>query len=205
MDGKPPSSHQEFFGIIEALNSAGCNLLQKRPGEAKPLPKLWLNPLSGEALGPPSTPDERAILAKHDPELMALLDELKERPYAVTQRLRDDEAQRQSLMSVVYDEAAHRLNPYRGDNETAKGELMRRDPLLGQFFEQEARDVEMPIFGKNKNLTVAGKLAKDPSVAGLVQLAERIHEGWRQQDKLAAQQQRAAAEETLKRLEGAAA
>ena len=52
-------------------------------------------------------------------------------------------------------------------------------------------------------MTVAGKLAKDPSTAALVQLAQRIHENCLAEDKLAAQQQRAAAEETLKRLEGA--
>ena len=82
---------------------------------------------------------------------------------------------------------------------------MKRDPLLAEFYQQEAKDVEIPIFGKNKNMTVAGKLAKDPSTAALVQLAQRIHENCLAEDKLAAQQQRAAAEETLKRLEGAAA
>jgi len=51
---------------------------------------------------------------------------------------------------------------------------------------------------------VFGKPAKDPSTAALVQVAARIHENWLAEDKLAAQQQRAAAEEALKRLEAAA-
>jgi hypothetical protein len=46
---------------------------------------------------------------------------------------------------------------------------------------------------------------KDPRMFGLVKLAERIHDQWLAEDKHAAWAQRAAAEEALRRLEGAAA
>jgi hypothetical protein len=81
----------------------------------------------------------------------------------------------------------------------------KRDPDLAKFYEQEAQSVEIPIFGKNKNKTVAGRLAKDPSTAALVNVAARIHEQWREEDQLAAEQARAAAEATLKRLQASAA
>jgi hypothetical protein len=81
----------------------------------------------------------------------------------------------------------------------------KRGPDLAKFYQEEAQPIELPLFGKNRNLTVVGKLAKDPSTAGLVKVAARIHENWLAQDKLTAQQQRAAAEETLKRLEAAIA
>lgn len=204
MDGKPPSSHQEFFGIIERLNEAGCNLLQRKPNDAPPIPKPWTNPIDGSALAPPKTPDERAVLAKTDPELLQWFDRMAKSPYKAVAEMREAEAQRQSLMSVVYGQTEHQLNPYRGSNETAKGEFMKRDPLLAKFYEEEARDVELPIF-KNKNLTVIGKLAKDPSTASLVQLAERIHDQWQAADKATALEQRAAAEEALKKLAEAAA
>jgi hypothetical protein len=82
---------------------------------------------------------------------------------------------------------------------------MKRDPLLAEFYQQEAKDVEIPIFGKNKNLTVFGKLAKDASVAGMVQLAERIHDQWQAADKATALAARGKAEEELRRLEASAA
>jgi hypothetical protein len=54
-------------------------------------------------------------------------------------------------------------------------------------------------------MTIANRLTKDPAVAGLVSLAERIHEQWQAADKSAALEQRAAAEEALKKLVEAAA
>jgi hypothetical protein len=60
-------------------------------------------------------------------------------------------------------------------------------------------------FGKSRNMTIANRLTKDPPVAGLVSLAERIHEQWQAADKSTALEQRAAAEEALKKLAEAAA
>ena len=54
-------------------------------------------------------------------------------------------------------------------------------------------------------LTIANRLSKDPAVAGLVSLAERIHEQWQAGDKATALEQRAAAEEALKKLAEVAA
>jgi len=63
--------------------------------------------------------------------------------------------------------------------------------------------MEISIFGRNRNMTIAAKLAKDPSIAGLVQLAGRIYEQWQAADKATAlEQRRTAAEAALKRLEG---
>lgn len=77
-----------------------------------------------------------------------------------------------------------------------------RDPKLAEFYQREAKDVELPLFGKNRNETVVGKLSKDAGTAALVQVAARIHEDWLAQDKAVAQEQRAAAEDALRRLEG---
>jgi hypothetical protein len=76
---------------------------------------------------------------------------------------------------------------------------------LAEFYQEEARPVEIPIFGRNRNMTVANKLTEDPSTSALVQLAERIHEHWQAADKATALEQRAAAEEALKKLAEAAA
>src|SRR5262249_39487996 len=159
-----------------------------------------------EILPPPKTPDEKTVLARHDPELLRWFEEMTKHPYKTVAAHNEAEAQRQSLSSIEYGEMQHKTNPFVvNSSETAKAEFTKRDPLLAAFYKAESVPVTIEIFGKTKNLTVAGKLAKDPSMAGVVQLAERIHEQWQAEDRLAAQQQRAAAEETLKRLEASAA
>jgi hypothetical protein len=200
-----PTPWQEFSSIIERLGQAGVNLLQNRPGDAKPLPKLWLHPLSGEPLAAPKGPDERATLQRHDPELLRWFEEMRKHPYKTVAAHNAAEAQRQSLSSIQYGAAEHERNPFRGTNETAKGEFVKRDPELAAFYQAEARPVAIEIFGKNKNQTVVGKLAKDPSTAGVVQLAERIYGQWQAADKADALAARAKAEEELRRLAASAA
>src|SRR5262249_7843260 len=145
------------------------------------------------------------VLAKHDPELMRWFEDMTARPYATVAKYNEAEAKRESLSAIRYGEAEHALNPFRGDNETAKAEFVRRDPELAKFCQEEAKDVSIPLFGKNRNMTVIARLAKSPDIAALVQLGAQIHEHWLAEDRAAAQQARAAAEETLKRLERAAA
>ena len=109
-----------------------------------------------------------------------------------------------ALASIVYDENTDKLNPFRGTNETAKAEFTKRDPILARFYEAEAKRVSIPLFGKAaRNLTIEGKLVKDPAVGGIAIAAQRIHSNWVAADKVLAQQQRAQAEAALKRLDAA--
>jgi hypothetical protein len=151
------------------------------------------------------TPDERVVLAKTDPELLQLLDELDARPYATINKLRQAEAQRQAIMAIPYGEKEHQLNPFKNDNQTARAQFMKRDPELAAFYEREAKDVEVPIFGRHRNMTIEAKLLRDPSTAALVRVAEQIARQWNAEDVATAKEQRAAAELALKKLEGAAA
>src|SRR5262245_14918462 len=48
-----PTQRQEMAALIEKIAAAGCNLLQKRPGDAPPVPKPWTDPVTGEALPNP--------------------------------------------------------------------------------------------------------------------------------------------------------
>src|SRR5262245_10646206 len=199
-----PSPWTEFHSILQRLNDAGCNVLQERPDAEKPLPTAWVNPITQQPLPPPKTPDERGILQKSNPELLQLLDELEARPYATIRKLREAEAERQAIMAIPYGEKEHQLNPFRGDNKTAQGQFERRSPTLAKFYQSEAKDVEIPIFGRNKNMTVEAHLLKDPSTAALVRVAEQIARQWNAEDVATAKEQRAAAEQALKKLEGAA-
>jgi hypothetical protein len=70
-------------------------------------------------------------------------------------------------------------------------------------YEQEAKRVEIPLFGKSRNMTIEARAIKDPAIGGLAKAAQQIHANWIASDKLLAQQQRAAAEADLKRLDAA--
>jgi hypothetical protein len=200
MDGKPPSAHKEFFALVEALAKAGCNILQARPNESPAIPALWINPLTNRPLPAPKTPDERALLAKRDAELLRLFDALEKEPYRVVQQMREDEAKREAMTKIESNENTHLANPFCRNDESAKAELFKRDPMLAQFCQQEARPVELNLFGAQRDLTVRGKLTKDPAAATIVELAEKIHQQWRMEDKAAAADARAAAEAKLAEL-----
>jgi len=200
MDGKEPSAHKEFFTLIEALAKAGCNILQARPNELAPIPALWTNPLTGQPLPPPKGIGERTLLQKLDPSLLQMFDALEKEPYQTVAKMREDEARREAMAKIEYNESTHLANPFCRNDESAKAELFKRDPMLAQFCQQEARPVELNLFGAQRDLTVRGRLTKDPAAATIVELAEKIIQLWRQEDKAAAADARAAAEAKLAEL-----
>ena len=200
MDGKSPSAHKEFFGIVEALSKAGCNILQNRPTDPTPLPALWTNPLSGQPLPPPKGMSERSLLQKLDPELLRLFDALEKEPYRVVQQMREDEAKREAMTKIEYNESTHLANPFRRGDQTQMATLFKHDPMLAQFCQAEAKDVELNLFGAQRDLTMRSKLFKDPATATIVELAEKIHEQWRMEDKAAAATEKEAAERKLAEL-----
>jgi hypothetical protein len=204
-----PSMREEMAQLIEKIAAAGVNLLQKRPGDAPPLPKPWTDPVTGAALPNPfdrSAPDLKAqtILGKRDPTLAEHYRQMAADPYGTLAKYQDDEAERKALLAIPYDENVHKLNPFLGTNETAKADFVKRDPDLAKFYQEEAHPVEIPLFGKNRNLTIGGRLAKDPATFALLKVAQRIHEQWNAEDKATLTQQRAEADAALRKLDAAA-
>jgi hypothetical protein len=194
-DAKP------FNHLIHRLAEAGCNLLQERPTDEKPLPKPWVNPITGQPLSLPKGPDERATLQRLDPNLLEWFDNLEKAPYRTVAAYRAAEAERQALGVIPYREAEHKNNPFRGTNETSKAHLAKRDPTLAAFYQREAMPVSLNVFGENQNMTLRSRLEKDPYLATIARVAESTFERWRNEDRESAQAQRAAADATLKRLE----
>jgi hypothetical protein len=168
--------------------------------DTKPLPALWVNPLTGQPLPPPKGVAERSLLQKTDPELLRLFDALENEPYQVVQQMRSDEAKREAMAAIEYDANTHEANPFRRGDQTEIANLFKHDPTLAQFCQAEAKDVELNLFGSTRDLTARGRLLKDPAASAIVELAEKIHEQWRMEDKAAAAQAKAAAEATLKQL-----
>lgn len=191
--------------LLSELSKSGCNILQKRPTDKKPLPKPWIDPITNAPLPPPKSPDERAVLAKCDPDLLAWYDKLEKSPYKTVSDHLATEAFRKALAGIPYSEQEHKLNPFLGKNETAKANLIKKDPELAKFYETEAKPVEIPLFGNNRNISIRGRLTKDPVSNAVVQIAGQIYSTWMNDDKARAQEQQAAAAETLRKLETALA
>ena len=72
-------------------------------------------------------------------------------------------------------------------------------PELASFYRWEAQPVTLPLFGEQRNHTIHDHLTKDPDVNAILQLGKTIHAQWTYEDVESAKQQRAAAEETLRK------
>lgn len=93
------------------------------------------------------------------------------------------------------------MNPFLDNNQTAQAEFVRRDPELAKFYRAEAEPVSIEIFGARRNLTVEGRLFKDPNAAAVLKVAREINRQWLDADKQSAIEQRATAQKELERLQ----
>jgi hypothetical protein len=118
--------------------------------------------------------------------------------------LREREAQREALAKIPYSSEQHETNPFRRNDKTAQAQFVKRDPEVAKFYESEAKDVEIPLFGRGRNLTLEDKLTKDPDTFATIKVAQQIFESCREQDRIAAQEQRKQAELALAKLEAVA-
>jgi hypothetical protein len=205
-DSEKPNAREEFAQVIQALADAGCNLLQSRPSDPEALPKPWVDEVTGAQLPNPfakATADltAQAILMKRDPALAQHLKAMADDPYGTLAKLQDEEAERQALASIPYDDKIHQLNPFLGDNLRAQDEFVKRDRELAKFYKEEARPVEIPLFGKNRNLTLEGRLYRDPHAASVLKVGAALSRQWLESDRQAAGEQRAKAEAEIARLE----
>jgi chitobiase/beta-hexosaminidase-like protein len=111
-----------------------------------------------------------------------------------------EEVKRESLGAIPYGPDEHKLNPYIGGNLQAINEFIKRDSELAAFYKQEAEPVSLPLIGPNRNLTVEGRLYRDPHTASVLKIsrANEIGSGLRVSEADAAPQ----ATWTVRRLPG---
>ena len=121
--------------------------------------------------------------------------------YGWLTKLQDEEAERQSLGAIPYSEAEHKMNPFLHGNETVIAEFTRRDPMTAAFYKTESEPVSLPIFGARRNLTVEGKLFRDPATASVLKVAQVINRQWLDADRASAMEARKAAEKEIERLQ----
>jgi hypothetical protein len=88
-----------------------------------------------------------------------------------------EEVKRESLGAIPYGPDEHKLNPYIGGNLQAINEFIKRDSELAAFYKQEAEPVSLPLFGPNRNLTVEGRLYRDPHAASVLKISRANESG----------------------------
>lgn len=206
MDGHSPSATKSMVDLIKKLSDAGLNLCQRRAHAPKPLPELWRDPVTKEPLRPPKDVKEKSLLAKVDPDLLAHFENMERDPYGYVLKLRQEEAQRKVIDAIAYDETSHNptINPFLGNDLTKQGQFEKSvSPEVLAFCKYEARPVELPLFGANADMTIQGRLSKDADVSAILGLAGSVYRQWAYDDKVAAEAQRKAAEETLRKLSDA--
>src|SRR5262249_11099490 len=125
----------------------------------------------------------QTLLMQRDPRLAEHLKAMEDDPYGTLATLMDKEIEARSLAAIPYDEDTHKLNPFLGDNKTRQVEFMKRDPELAKFYEQEAKPVSIPVFGRNKNMIIQNRLYKDPHAAATYKIAEQVAQQWLASDK----------------------
>jgi hypothetical protein len=197
-----PSAQQEMTELLTKLGDAGLNLFQRRASTPRPLPKLWLDPVSGQPLGPPKDLKERSLLEQTDPVLLAHFDSMANSPYARVLKLRQEEAQRKIIDAIPYSPDTHNptVNPFLGTDMTAQGQFEKNvNPETLAFYKYEAQPVRLDLFGKDKNMTTLVRLKKDPDVSAILQLGDRIDAQWTYDDLENAKKQKAEAEATLRK------
>jgi hypothetical protein len=143
----------------------------------------------------------QSVSSKRDPALAEHFKAMAADPYGTLAKMQDEEVERQSLGGIPYDGEIHKLNPFLGNNATTQAEFVRRDPELAKFYQQEATPVEIPLFGAKRNLTIEGKLFKEPQTAAVLKVTREIQRQWFDQDRAAATEARKAAEEQIARLQ----
>jgi hypothetical protein len=189
--------------LIQKLSDAGVNLLQKRPDEPPPPPVPWKDPVTGALLPNPWVTKDlkgKTLLTQRDPHLADHYKKMADDPYGTLAALQDAEAEARSLAAIPYDAAHHKLNPFLGDNRTKQGEFIKSDPELAKFYEEEAKPVSIPLFGRNKNMTVEARLYKDPKAGATLKVAGQIAQQWLASDRQAALEQQKAAQAALDKL-----
>jgi hypothetical protein len=147
-DDDAPTAQSQMVALLERLAKAGVNLQQVRPEtEPKPLPKPWIDPVTGQSLPPPTDITGKTLLRKFDPALADHYDAMERDPYGHIQSLHEAAAKREALAKATYGEQEHEINPFKTGDRKMQDAVVKSGPdELVAFYQREAADVEVPLF-----------------------------------------------------------
>lgn len=191
----------EFEKLMEQLVQANPSLRRPKLEEPVQVPKPWLNPITGQPLGLPKTPDEKAVLARRDFTLLKLMEDLEKKPYQTVLRLQEEKERAARLAAIKYGEAEHKTNPFLHEtNQSRLAEFVKQDPERAQVFEWEAKTkISLPWLNGSHDPDGMGRLVR----AGLGKYAARASELMRQRAAEQAAVAKAEMEAARQRLEAA--
>lgn len=207
-----PDALAKFFG--DELAPHVPAMVQRTPGDAPPIPKPWLDQVTGQTAKNPYADDPPdlvsiTLLEQADSQLAAHLKRIAGGiTYSYLHELRQGEARRARLAKIQYGAAEHERNPFRkADAITEQSRLMTDDPELAVVYkaEAEASPLRVPWQPQHRNMTAMAKLSvADPSLGRLTRQAEALLERWTRDELAAARaaeerarEQRIAAEQRL--------
>jgi hypothetical protein len=196
---------QELFRwSLERFTECGINVLQPPPPSELEPPKMWLD-LWGKPLANPFlSKDVRAqtLVVQRDPMLAKWLKKFAADPFGAVCGWQDEQANNLKQRTTKYDGDTHAGNPYvRGfTNETERGRFEREHPDLVEQLKREAIPVAFPT-GEAFNLTLQGRIAKNPKLNALAAGMRRHEVQDIQEARTAAKEAREKAEQEIKKLE----
>ena len=193
--------------FLEQLRDFTPSLFQTRPAEEKELPKLPLDPVSGQSPPNPFSKatlnvTEQGWLREHEP---ALADYLKATAdtgatYSYLARQRAEKEAREKIRAIDYGEKQHAQNPYRNDNLAAKSEFRGvNGDIVADFWKREGREpVTLPwLPGKDgkPNMTETMVMRKkSPELRQLVDKSLETLRDWASEDLLESEKEQAASQ-----------
>ncbi len=199
---------QAFADVVGQIVSLTPSLLQERPEQPKALPEVWKDAITGETprnpWAKPADLRSQMAVAKHDPELAEHLKKIaKGVSYAVLAQQREKEAARSRMAAISYGEEEHRTNPFVGNgNLTARGQLVRQNPELAEFYNKESRPVRIAWQPGKRNLTEEGILAtKAPHLAKVAHRAAEMQRQFLTEKVAVAKESEASAQQTRQQAE----
>jgi hypothetical protein len=176
---------QKKFGqFLTDLAPYVPGLFQQKPSDAPPLPKPWIDPVTGEQLPNPWLKaslnlDWQALLTQKDPALAEHYKAMAKNSYAYVAKLQDDAAARLQAQAIKYDKESHATNPFVTGAMTEASQLILVNPELGDFMKSEAKPLVLPWLLSGGNLTQVSRItAADPAWGALVARATEILRIW---------------------------
>jgi hypothetical protein len=199
---------KERFGdfLAHELGELLPELFQQQAADPPPLPKPWVDPVTGEQLKNPwQTNDNKAkqVLEKRDLPLAKHFQAMSRDPYGTIAALQDAAAAAKRRKLISYDAETHKANPFLLGNLTESSRFAVVDPERAEFYRREAKPLNLPWQIGKRNLTKMGRITKHPEVHAAVVKAEEVLRGWMAEELKARKAARDRNEREAKELETA--
>ncbi|HZS19171.1 MAG TPA: hypothetical protein VFA51_14680 [Candidatus Udaeobacter sp.] len=184
-----------FAKALDQFFDCGVNCLQpplpELPKAPEPIKDVFGNPLpnphvTGDLQG-------QTILMQHSPTLASFYKNLAESPWQAWKAWEDEKARIEQIRRFTYNSEIHAVNPY-ADPKASKTQLAKFEKehpdWMTERCKAEAQPIAFPFRNtKNFNLTIAGKIARNPIIGPLFAEMQQLETDYVEQAKRDAQRE----------------